>query len=145
MQHVEKTSMTARSRLIRSRVGGIPVDTLLLILAATVLGVIGQLLLKHGMGGMGPLSVSLVGVPKIVWQIATSPFVVGGLLMYVIGTFFWLITLSRLDLSFAYPFVSLNQVLVFIASWLVLHEEVNPLRALGMFVICIGILLVARS
>ncbi len=120
-------------------------DTLLLILAATVLGVIGQLLLKHGMGGMGPLSVSLVGVPKIVWQIATSPFVVGGLLMYVIGTFFWLITLSRLDLSFAYPFVSLNQVLVFIASWLVLHEEVNPLRALGMFVICIGILLVARS
>lgn len=120
-------------------------NTLMLILAVTILGVTGQLMLKHGMGQMGPLSVSMSQISKLLWQIGTEPFVVGGLLAYVIGTFFWLITLSRLDLSYAYPFISLNQLLIFLTSWLVLREEINPLRALGMFVICIGILLTARS
>lgn len=120
-------------------------STIGLILAATVLGIVGQIMLKQGMGAMGPLSLSLGGAPQLIWRMATAPMVIGGLLIYGAGTFFWLITLSRIELSAAYPFVSLNHVIIFLIAWLVLREQVSPSRAAGVLVICIGMLLVARS
>jgi drug/metabolite transporter (DMT)-like permease len=129
----------------RSFMRGLSMSTMMLILAATVLGIIGQLMLKQGMTAMGPLSVSLPGVPTIIWRMITSPMVIGGLAIYGFGTFFWLITLSRLELSFVYPFISLNQVIVFLIAWVILREEVSPMRAMGVAVICAGMLLVARS
>ncbi len=127
------------------RKGRIAMSTIMLILAATVLGVVGQMLLKQGMTQMGPLSLTISSTARIIWSIATSPMVIGGLLIYAIGTFFWLITLSRLELSVAYPFVSLNHVVIFLLAWLVLKEQISPLRAVGVLIICAGMLLVARS
>ncbi|MBC8076000.1 MAG: EamA family transporter [Chloroflexales bacterium] len=127
------------------RTRGIPMNTLLLILSATLLGVVGQMVLKQGMTQMGPLSVSAEQVPQLVWRMATSPFVVIGLLIYGGGTFFWLIALSRVDLSYVYPFASLSYVLIFFASWALFHEQISLLRVAGMIVICMGVLLVARS
>jgi multidrug transporter EmrE-like cation transporter len=123
----------------------IRMTTVVLILAATLLGVVGQLVLKYGMTQMGPLSVSVGQVPLLLWRIGTNLFVVGGLLIYVSGTFFWLIALSRVDLSYAYPFASLSYVLIFFASWFVLNEPISLLRLMGMLVICVGVLLIARS
>lgn len=120
-------------------------STIVLVLLATALGIGGQFMLKYGMGQMGPLGLSVGEVPALIWKIATAPYVIGGLLVYGIGTFFWLITLSRIELSVAYPFVSLNQVLIFLIAWLVLREQISPLRAAGVIVICVGMLLVARS
>lgn len=119
--------------------------TFALIMLATVLGVVGQLTLKLGMSQIGPLALSLATAPGIIWRIATSPYVIGGLLIYGTGTFFWLITLSRLELSVAYPFAMLGQVLIFLAGWLLLHEQVNALRVAGVTVLCIGMLMIARS
>lgn len=120
-------------------------STWTLIIIATVMGIAGQTMLKHGMNQMGPLSISGETVPQVVLQIVRSPFVIGGLLIYGFGTFFWLVTLSRIDLSVAYPFVSLNHVLLFLIGWLILRESVSPLRAAGVAVICVGMILVARS
>lgn len=128
-----------------NRIGGLTMDTWGLILVATVMGIAGQTMLKHGMNQMGPLSLSTNSVPGIVWQIVRSPFVIGGLLIYGFGTFFWLVTLSRIDLTVAYPFVSLNHVLLFLIGWLILREHVSPMRAFGVAVICVGMILIARS
>lgn len=127
------------------RIGGLALSTIALILAATVLGVVGQLILKSGMTQIGPIGVTGGSLPGAVLRMVTSPYVIGGLLVYGLGTFFWLITLSRLDLSVAYPFASLNHILIFLAAWVFLHEQINPLRAAGILVICLGMLLVARS
>jgi multidrug transporter EmrE-like cation transporter len=124
---------------------GIAMSTVMLVLAATILGVIGQMMLKQGMTQMGPLSLTVSTAPQLVWRIATAPMVVAGLLVYGVGTFFWLITLSRIELSVAYPFVSLNHVIIFLLAWLVLREQISPMRAAGVLVICAGMLLVARS
>lgn len=129
----------------RQLIGGLSMSTALLILTATVFGIVGQVMLKQGMTVMGPLSVSLSSVPQIVWKMVTSPMVIGGLAVYGFGTFFWLVTLSRLELSFVYPFISLNQVIVFFIAWFVLREEVSPMRAFGVVVICAGMLLIART
>lgn len=148
MQQIEEIAGGApapAAKVAERRIGGLSMSTWMLILIATVMGIVGQTMLKHGMNQMGPLSLSADSVPGIVWQIMRSPFVIGGLLIYGFGTFFWLVTLSRIDLSVAYPFVSLNHVLLFFVGWLILREAVTPMRAAGVAVICVGMILVARS
>lgn len=119
--------------------------TLALVLIPAITGVAGQLLLKIGMSRMGALEISVAAVPMLLWKIATSPYVVIGLAIYVGGLFFWLLALNRADLSFVYPFASLSYVLITLASWGILHESVPPLRWAGLVVICVGVVLVARS
>ena len=116
-----------------------------LILASTLLGVCGQTLLKYGMTLLGPQSIGADGPLAILLRIAFSPYVVGGLLLYVSGTFFWLVAMSQVQLSYLYPFASLSYVLLMLVAWAVFHEQISPLRLLGAITICIGVMLVARS
>lgn len=119
--------------------------TMILILIPTITGVAGQLLLKVGMSQMGALQISLAAVPSLLWRIVTSPYVMIGLFIYFGGVFFWLLALSRAELSFVYPFASLSYVLITIASWSLLHEQISMQRWIAMLVICAGVVMVARS
>jgi multidrug transporter EmrE-like cation transporter len=118
---------------------------LLPIFCSTLFGVAGQLMLKHGMSQMGTLDISLSSVPALIWKMGTSPFVIGGLFSYLCGTFFWLIALNRLPLSFAYPFVTVTLIILTLAAWLLFREHIPPLRWLGVLVICTGVILVSQS
>ena len=119
--------------------------TMICILLSTGCGVTGQLLLKKAMLGIGVLTPSVGALPSIVMRIATSPLVIVGLGCYALGSFFWLIALSRAQLSFAYPFVGLSFVLVFAASWFFYGETINLWRLAGIASIVIGVLFVSRS
>ena len=119
--------------------------TLICILLSTLLGVSGQLLLKHGMGRMGEQSLAVGRMGDIGLKMATSPWVILGLMVYVSGTFFWLIALSRVELSFAYPFASLSYVLILAAGWALLGETVSLLRLAGVVTICLGVLIISQS
>ncbi len=119
--------------------------TLILILIPTVTGVAGQLLLKVGMSQLGALEISIAAIPSLIARIILSPYIIVGLAIYFGGVFFWLLALNRADLSYVYPFASLSYVLITLASWLLLHEAVPPMRWIGLVVICIGVILVARS
>jgi multidrug transporter EmrE-like cation transporter len=119
--------------------------TLMCILLSTLLGVAGQMLLKQGMSRMGEQSLAVNGLAGIGLRIATSPWVILGLMVYVSGTFFWLIALSRVELSFAYPFASLSYVLILATGWALLGEAVSPLRLAGVVTICLGVLIVSQS
>lgn len=119
--------------------------TMICILLSTACGVTGQLVLKKGMTAIGVLTPSAGAVPSIVWRLATSPLVLAGLTCYALGSFFWLIALSRVELSFAYPFLSLGFILVFVASWFFFGEAITIPRLAGMISICVGLLFIARS
>jgi drug/metabolite transporter (DMT)-like permease len=116
-----------------------------LILSSTLLGVFGQTLLKYGMTQLGPQSISVDGALAILMRIAFSPYVIGGLMLYVTGTFFWLVAMSRVQLSYLYPFASLSYVLIMMMAWLVFREQISLLRLAGAVTICIGVMLVAQS
>lgn len=116
-----------------------------LILMSTLLGVIGQTVLKVGMTHLGPQSIGADGVLTILMRIAFSPYVIGGLALYVSGTFFWLVAMSRVDLSYLYPFASLSYVLLMGVAWVVFREHISPMRLLGALIIVAGVVLVARS
>jgi drug/metabolite transporter (DMT)-like permease len=115
------------------------------ILISVFAGAIGQILLKQGMNHMGAITLSADQLFGVLWRLGTSPWVVCGLALYVCGTVFWLAALSRVDLSYAYPFASLSYVLMLIASWQLFNETITPLRLIGTLVIAIGVLVVSRS
>jgi drug/metabolite transporter (DMT)-like permease len=121
------------------------VMTMACILLSTACGVIGQLLLKKAMSNIGVITPTAGGLPSIVLRIVTSPLVIIGLSCYVLGSFFWLIALSRTDLSFAYPFASLSYIFAFAGSWYFFGETISTLRLSGLVVIILGVMLVSRS
>ena len=76
---------------------------------------------------------------------ALTPYVIAGVLMYVVSAASWLLVLARADLSFAYPFVSLAFIATAMYGFWVLHEPMGLARVGGIGLIVGGVLLVARS
>lgn len=112
-----------------------------LILIAITLGSFGQICLKQGLSGAKAL---LAGSPvqtiANVLHAAANPYVLAGLSLYIISTFFWLIVLSRVRLSVAYPMISIGYILVVILSSLILHERVDwRFAGAGLLFITIGV------
>ena len=112
-----------------------------LICIAIVLGGFGQVFLKWGLppgsiaGGDGFLA-TVLGVLEAM----TNPKVVAGLSFYVISTFFWLMAVSRVRLSVAYPLISMSYPLVVILSATILHEQVRWVLAIaGLAFISAGV------
>lgn len=97
-----------------------------LICIAIVLGGFGQVFLKWGLppgsiaGGHG-----FFGTVLGILEAMTDPKVIIGLAFYVISTFFWLMAVSRVRLSVAYPLISMSYPLVVILSATILHEQVK--------------------
>jgi drug/metabolite transporter (DMT)-like permease len=115
------------------------------IMVAVLAGAAGQILLKKGMGSMGAVTLTTNQIVGILWRIGTNPYVFIGLIVYVCGTVFWLAALSRVDLSYAYPFASLSYVVMLIASWQLFNENITPVRLLGTVVVGLGVFLISQS
>jgi drug/metabolite transporter (DMT)-like permease len=119
-----------------------------LILLSVLIAALAQLTLKHGMTqvtrhGAVPLD---VGAPvDMVRRVVTNVSVLSGLSLFVVSAAVWLVVLSKVSLSFAYPFVSLTYVLILLFDRLVLHETVSGLRWGGVLLIVIGIVLISRT
>lgn len=118
---------------------------ILYILISVFFSTVGQLLLKSGMNRLGSVTLSLNQLFSILWRMATNPGVFFGLTLYLVGTIFWLAALSRVDLSYAYPFASLSYVIMLLASWMMFDEKITLARIMGTIVICIGVLLIYRN
>lgn len=108
-----------------------------LIWIAISLGSFGQIMLKLGLGTSKiPIERSPIATVLNVLQAMANPYVVGGLTCYVISTFFWLLILSRVRLSVAYPMISMSYIVVVILSSLILHERIDW-RFAGLGLLCI--------
>ena len=116
-----------------------------LILFSVLLAAGAQLTLKHGMNQVADSSGALKLTAASLRDVATTPAVWGGLLLFGLSAIVWLSVLSRASLSFAYPFASLSYVLILLADKFVLNETIPGLRWAGVFFIMLGIVLVAQT
>ncbi len=117
-----------------------------MIFLSVSLAVGGQLLLKMGMNNVGPITGDDVrnGVSTII-KVATTPQVVIGLSLYFISAAVWLIVLSRVELSFAYPLLASSYIVVLFASPYLFNEQVTAVRVGGAVLISLGVILISRS
>jgi drug/metabolite transporter (DMT)-like permease len=104
-----------------------------------------QLMLKQGMTAMGPISFAGVNPLFKALQIVFSPWIFFGLCTFVISMASHLFVLSKVELSFAYPFLSLAYVAVAVFAYLLFHEDLNAFRIAGVACICAGTILIAQS
>jgi len=121
---------------------------LFLILTSILLGVGGQISMKQGMVRLGSISLRFSTLFPTLWSMLTEVFVLLGIFLYLISTIFWLAALSRVDLSYAYPMISIGYVgyvLVLVLSWAIFNERLAFIRIAGVILICFGVLLVSRS
>lgn len=107
-----------------------------LLLVAIILGVVGQLLLKQGMSKQPNFQLGDILV------LARNFHVIGGFGCYGISVLLYFKVLADLDLSVAYPTVSLGYVLVILISKMLFKEVVSLTRWTAVMIICIGVALV---
>lgn len=104
-----------------------------------------QLMLKYGMMQLGELSFAGANPVLRILQIVFSPWVFAGLCTFVISMASHLYVLSKVELSFAYPFLSLAYVAVAVFAFLLWREDLNAYRIAGIAFICVGTVLIAQS
>jgi drug/metabolite transporter (DMT)-like permease len=116
-----------------------------LVTIAILLGAAAQLLLKAGTNVVGRFEFAWANAGPVGLQLATEPRILGGAGCYALSLVFWIMALSRADLSALYPMVSLGFALNALLAWWVLGETLSLQRVAGIAVIMVGVALVARS
>jgi multidrug transporter EmrE-like cation transporter len=114
------------------------------IILSVTLSAIGQVCFKIGLNSLNHAGTSLGPVKNIALALLT-PGVMAGLGFYVVGTLLWLSALGRMELSQAYPFVSLGFALTTFGGWWLFSDQMSIQRVAGIAVIMVGIALVART
>ena len=107
--------------------------------------VYGQLVLKWQIGGGGPLPET--GPEKVMFLLRQllNPWILSGFLSAFLASLAWMAAMTRFDLSYAYPFMSLAFVIVMIFGALVLGEVVNLPKMLGTLMVIAGLVVIARG
>jgi multidrug transporter EmrE-like cation transporter len=118
-----------------------------LIMTGVLLNAVAQLCLKLGMKGIGHFEFSTRELLGLMPKLALAPYIWGGLACYAVSVVVWCVVLSRVEMSFAYPMVSVGYIVALIFGWWLpqLHENVTPVRILGVVVIIVGVVLVSRT
>jgi multidrug transporter EmrE-like cation transporter len=116
-----------------------------LVLLGVVLNAVAQLLLKAGTNAIGEFQFTAANLAPVGWKAATQPFILGGLACYVVSVGVWILALSRVEVSVAYPMLSIGYVINAVAAYLLFGEAVSPQRMVGIGIIIVGVYLVARS
>ncbi len=110
------------------------------------LNALAQLLLKAGTNAVGTIHLTSAGeMFSTGLKLATQLPIIGGLSCYVISVLVWIIGLSRVDVTIAYPLLSLGYVINAIGAWYFLGEAVSAQRILAIGVIIVGVVLLTRS
>lgn len=87
----------------------------------------------------------LVYLSQTVAHVARSPAIYVGLMLYALSASLWLVVLSRMDLSYAYPILSISYILIPLSAWLLFGEQIPPLRWFGILVVIVGVIIISRS
>ncbi len=116
----------------------------LLLFFCITLAVIAQLSMSHGMDSVGEIR-DPSSIPSMLIRSFGNPYVLLGYILYGVSSLVWLIVLSRVEVSLAYPTMATSYVLVVILSRFLLGDHVSPLRLAGTLVICLGVYLISRT
>jgi multidrug transporter EmrE-like cation transporter len=120
-------------------------STFLLILTGVLLNAVAQLALKASVTDMGPISITMDTALPVLSRLAVEPWLWLGFFCYGLSIVVWILALSRIDVSIAYPMLSIGYIVNALAAWALLGETLNTHRVVGIGVIIIGVVILTRS
>lgn len=115
------------------------------ILTGVFLNALAQLLLKAGTNAVGAIHLTAQNWFATGLKLATQLPIIGGLACYVISVVVWIIALSRVDVTIAYPMLSVGYIVNALGAWYFLGEAISAQRLLAIGVIIVGVVLLTRS
>lgn len=119
--------------------------SVVLILISVGFATLGQFTLKAAMNHVTRHHTGTQSAVGTLMDAAREPRLWAGLALFGISAVFWLVVLSKVPLSFAYPFVGLSYIVIVLVARVILHEHVPLLRWVGVAVVALGIAIVGLS
>ena len=119
--------------------------TFALLMTGVLLNAAAQLLLKAGTNAVGRFEFSAQNIVPVGIKLALEPHIAGGLACYVVSVAVWIVGLSRVPVSIAYPMLSVGYIVNALAAWYLFGESLTAQKAVGIAFIIAGVFLVARS
>jgi multidrug transporter EmrE-like cation transporter len=116
-----------------------------LVIVGVLLNASAQLLLKAGTNAIGAFEFSGKNILPIGWRVASEPHILAGLSAYVVSVGTWILALSRVEVSVAYPMLSIGYVVNAVAARYLFGEMLSLTRMAGIAVVIFGVYLIARS
>ena len=118
---------------------------LLYIFGTILFTVYGQLIIKWRIPFHGALPGELTEKIVFLLKLFFDPFILSGFVAAFLASLCWMAAMTAFDLSYAYPFMGLNFVLVFLASAILLSEQVTMYKVVGLILIVLGIVISSRG
>jgi multidrug transporter EmrE-like cation transporter len=116
---------------------------IILILLSVLLNCAAQLLIRKGMLVEG--EVGMQNMLSHLGSMITNVWLWGAMICYALSILLWMSVLSKVEVSYAYPFLSVGYVVSAVAGYALFNENLSPIRIAGIIVICIGVILISRS
>lgn len=116
-----------------------------LIFTGVMLNAAAQILMKAGTNAIGHFEFSAANILPIGWKLATEWHIITALFCYALSVVIWILALSRVPVSIAFPMLSMAYVVNAVAAYYLLGEAFNPTKLVGMGVIILGVIIISRA
>lgn len=116
---------------------------ILLILTSVLLNCAAQLCIRKGMLIIG--EVEMGSIVRSLGVMITNLWLWGAMISYAVSILLWIVVLSKVEVSFAYPFLSIGYVVAALVGYYFFGESLSLIRVAGIIIICVGVYLISRS
>ncbi len=104
-----------------------------------LLTVYGQIIIKWQVSKAGGLPLTMTGKIEYMFHLLLNGWIIGALFAAFLASLTWMAAMTKLPLSYAYPFMSLSFVMVVLLSGLLFHETITPIKIAGVVLIILGV------
>jgi multidrug transporter EmrE-like cation transporter len=116
-----------------------------LVITGVLLNAAAQFALKASVRDVGAIALSASSALPMALRLGAEPWLWLGLGCYGVSVIVWILALSRVEVSIAYPMLSIGYVVNALAAWAWLGESMNPAKVLGIGIIVLGVFVLARA
>jgi spaO len=116
-----------------------------LILSSVFLNALAQIFIRQGMLKLGSVSFNMEQIWNMALSVFTNMYLLSGMFSYGISIVLWMIVLSKVNVSLAYPFLSVGYVVTAVLAYLIFKEPLTVQKILGIAIICLGVVILTYS
>ena len=116
-----------------------------LIFTGVMLNAAAQILMKAGTNAIGHFEFSVENILPIGWKLATEWHIIAALFCYALSVVVWILALSRVPVSIAFPLLSMAYIVTAVAAWYLLGEALSLTKFVGIGVIVLGVIIISRA
>ncbi|WP_100113840.1 EamA family transporter [Snodgrassella alvi] len=119
--------------------------TFMLAVTSVTLNAFAQIALRKTMQTIGSMPQSILDYFYFGYQLLLNVWFLTGMSLYAVSIGLWMAVLGKVEVSLAYPLLSIGYIITAFIGYFFLHENVNLIRVAGLVTICIGIIIISRS